>query len=131
MDYLQYAKQFNIKSAHAMRFKPYYKWITFNIMVMNNKTNHIFIGFKPYYKWITFNILGVSLAFLTLIVLNLIINGLPSILLFKTTIIYYNKCFKPYYKWITFNITIIVNDGTYKMSFKPYYKWITFNIRIE
>ena len=37
-------------------------------------------------------------------VLNLIINGLPSILLFH--ILYldiYISCFKPYYKWITFN----------------------------
>ena len=37
-------------------------------------------GFKPYYKWITFNTLenGQMLGFRTL-VLNLIINGLPSI----------------------------------------------------
>ena len=39
-------------------------------------------SFKPYYKWITFNILLGSLGTVSMIgVLNLIINGLPSILL--------------------------------------------------
>ena len=38
------------------------------------------------------------------IVLNLIINGLPSIhQLNGTQKIYLSLCFKPYYKWITFN----------------------------
>ena len=37
-------------------------------------------------------------------VLNLIINGLPSILCMKRTLLYLTACcFKPYYKWITFN----------------------------
>ena len=43
------------------------------------------ICFKPYYKWITFNTIGLSHA-LSLTgneVLNLIINGLPSILMSK------------------------------------------------
>ena len=36
--------------------------------------------FKPYYKWITFNTLHkISLPYLPPKVLNLIINGLPSI----------------------------------------------------
>ena len=41
------------------------------------------ISFKPYYKWITFNTLETSLDDYLLTetkVLNLIINGLPSIL---------------------------------------------------
>ena len=40
-----------------------------------------------------------------ILVLNLIINGLPSIL--KSITRLQNQpafCFKPYYKWITFNI---------------------------
>ena len=38
------------------------------------------MSFKPYYKWITFNILWKSgLLGKILKVLNLIINGLPSI----------------------------------------------------
>ena len=37
-------------------------------------------SFKPYYKWITFNTLeSTMLAILVFVVLNLIINGLPSI----------------------------------------------------
>ena len=41
-----------------------------------------FVSFKPYYKWITFNTMGYKTASLAskMIVLNLIINGLPSIL---------------------------------------------------
>ena len=87
-------------------------------------------------------------------VLNLIINGIPSIPWKKSQS--YSEdvvCFKPYYKWNTFNThngnrfemvktvlnliingipsipTIIANDGLYSMKtgFKPYYKWNTFN----
>ena len=36
-------------------------------------------GFKPYYKWITFNTLIFDLLIIFFLVLNLIINGLPSI----------------------------------------------------
>ena len=47
-------------------------------------------------------------------VLNLIINGLPSIHKFKTP----DKSdkflsFKPYYKWITFNTSVIENIKSY------------------
>ena len=39
-------------------------------------------------------------------VLNLIINGLPSILQYSSTFdVGNNAGFKPYYKWITFNTT--------------------------
>ena len=37
-------------------------------------------------------------------VLNLIINGLPSIFLKFTLLYICSFGFKPYYKWITFNI---------------------------
>ena len=43
-----------------MSFKPYYKWITFNIkwtVILGS----IALGFKPYYKWITFNIIAAPL----------------------------------------------------------------------
>ena len=36
-------------------------------------------------------------------VLNLIINGIPSILSNRKTCKSSNYCFKPYYKWNTFN----------------------------
>ena len=42
------------------------------------------VSFKPYYKWITFNTLGSKAQIhrqAVYFVLNLIINGLPSILL--------------------------------------------------
>ena len=37
------------------------------------------IGFKPYYKWNTFNTIFLILKMMFLGVLNLIINGIPSI----------------------------------------------------
>ena len=88
-------------------------------------------------------------------VLNLIINGLPSILGIVSIIVSALPCFKPYYKWITFNtensyrcrstrisfvLNLIINglpsipkeineftNSVVELSFKPYYKWITFN----
>ena len=46
-----------------------------------------------------------------LIVLNLIINGLPSIREFTLKTTAFTLCFKPYYKWITFN-TVFLNYNT-------------------
>ena len=41
----------------------------------------VFVSFKPYYKWNTFNtMLGLAGAVMIGCVLNLIINGIPSIL---------------------------------------------------
>ena len=60
MDYLQYYTNIG-KVAKSKSFKPYYKWITFNIM----DALGIYIGvisFKPYYKWITFNIAIITSA---------------------------------------------------------------------
>ena len=56
MDYLQYGKGKRNGHNHWYCFKPYYKWITFNTRL---KSLAISYGLK---------------------VLNLIINGLPSIL---------------------------------------------------
>ena len=63
-------------------------------------------------------------------VLNLIINGLPSIQGIRQLSPEELKGgFKPYYKWITFNtiprkyLVPFQNEE----CFKPYYKWITFN----
>ena len=67
---------------------------------------HIKISFKPYYKWITFNTYDLVWDIsITVDVLNLIINGLPSILPAAVTLICVDchPGFKPYYKWITFN----------------------------
>ena len=87
-------------------------------------------SFKPYYKWITFNTkanMANSLKELA-DVLNLIINGLPSILRNNIVSFFsFRYCFKPYYKWITFNTHKLQLQRFLELSFKPYYKWITFN----
>ena len=86
-------------------------------------------------------------------VLNLIINGIPSIPATCPDMKLPLSGFKPYYKWNTFNtindtktayytnrvLNLIINGipsilhKVYKprcrilLSFKPYYKWNTFN----
>ena len=55
MDYLQYNKDKLVYTGDLLGFKPYYKWITFNTLCFTN------------------SIISPSN------VLNLIINGLPSI----------------------------------------------------
>ena len=63
-------------------------------------------SFKPCYKWITFNTyrrIGGDKMFK---VLNLVINGLPSILQRKLDRSRRSNSFKPCYKWITFNTTL-------------------------
>ena len=61
-------------------------------------------------------------------VLNLIINGLPSIHKFIISSKKTYQCFKPYYKWITFNTKVNgIMNLSLNIRFKPYYKWITFN----
>ena len=59
MDYLQYFMNLDLLIIHIGSFKPYYKWITFNIVNKGNERE-------------------------VLKVLNLIINGLPSIYYWKT-----------------------------------------------
>ena len=78
MDYLQYIAFLKSYTVDLRRFKPCYKWITFN----TDKEligDLMFNGFKPCYKWITFNTLKNLTAKTSLLVLNLVINGLPSI----------------------------------------------------
>ena len=67
-------------------------------------TKKIDWSFKPYYKWITFNTGTIeNPSDFSSMVLNLIINGLPSILLGLIRGDFDGDSFKPYYKWITFN----------------------------
>ena len=57
-------------------------------------------------------------------VLNLVINGIPSILITGVALASEVKSFKPYYKWNTFNTRcyfIFYILGYY--SFKPYSNW--------
>ena len=80
MEYLQYQNIVVVLKVVGFSFKPYYKWNTFNTQ-----------------KAVWENIDPSN-------VLNLIINGIPSILSYS----YRNNAsnrrgFKPYYKWNTFN----------------------------
>ena len=62
-------------------------------------------------------------------VLNLVINGWPSILKeiqLRISYFFY-KCFKPCYKWMTFNTEILNCWNIRIICFKPCYKWMTFN----
>ena len=149
MEYLQYFKV-SSKSATCCCFKPYYKWNTFNTRKKSVFKRGV-DSFKPYYKWNTFNTpdvkyVGIIEEVLNLIingipsilyenfrcnwrdkVLNLIINGIPSIPHFVHLLKKMSYCFKPYYKWNTFNTLKTKENDVNEKSFKPYYKWNTFN----
>ena len=61
-------------------------------------------------------------------VLNLVINGLPSILKDLEELKSLTWAgFKPCYKWITFNTDLSELKELISKGFKPCYKWITFN----
>ena len=51
-----------------------------------------------------------------MLVLNLIINGLPSILMNFLDPISLFVGFKPYYKWITFNTNVIASNTDIALS---------------
>ena len=81
MEYLQYINNSTRLESCIGSFKPYYKWNTFNTLAYIKPIHIVGISFKPYYKWNTFNTVVVD--YCTTIkesVLNLIINGIPSIL---------------------------------------------------
>ena len=61
-------------------FKPCYKWTTFNTLAAVAVGAGCYYSFKPCYKWTTFNtIANLACASSVAKVLNLVINGLPSI----------------------------------------------------
>ena len=105
MDYLQYSEVRYDWNMLSNSFKPYYKWITFNThacLLIDffglALVLNLIINGLP--SILKASSLTISPVFL---VLNLIINGLPSIPIsygLKTVV---SSCFKPYYKWITFN----------------------------
>ena len=82
MDYLQYLKTVvGSLTDNSLSFKPCYKWITFNTWrYKNGNQRKNRRSFKPCYKWITFNTDKSSPSLvISFKVLNLVINGLPSI----------------------------------------------------
>ena len=56
MDNLQYKKWVDRTMYARKGFKPYYKWIIFNIADEGFEAIIERASFKPYYKWIIFNI---------------------------------------------------------------------------
>ena len=79
-------------------------------------------------EYLQYIVLTRLLKDLQLYVLNLIINGIPSIP--KENLDQLAGMlpgFKPYYKWNTFNTPADVSLLSPVASFKPYYKWNTFN----
>ena len=67
-----------------------------------------------------------------IIVLNLVINGWPSIQkVFEHKGNIMEMGFKPCYKWMTFNTKMPRHliEELNKWCFKPCYKWMTFNTR--
>ena len=90
MDNLQYYDKKVREELKKFRFKPYYKWITFNTLVVEILEVGTLLGFKPYYKWITFNTKVEDTPIQT-----------PK------------ESFKPYYKWITFNTKDFIHCWIY------------------
>ena len=92
----------------------------------------VLLCFKPCYKWNTFNTCQYTNSnFEHCGVLNLVINGIPSIQNPVDALLNSYGCFKPCYKWNTFNTVgteIIVGAAG---CFKPCYKWNTFNTNME
>ena len=62
--------------------------------------------FKPYYNWNAFNTLRLLSKSIRLGVLNLIITGMPSILLVGISREKMSDGFKPYYNWNAFNTLV-------------------------
>ena len=60
-------------------------------------------------------------------VLNLVISGIPSILITTSVAFNGSSCFKPCYKWNTFNTLEYSSQASALSCFKPCYKWNTFN----
>ena len=81
MEYLQYFKKNKSTKFRVFRFKPCYKWNTFNTKKIFDDMPPDTRGFKPCYKWNTFNTKAwKARQHHDGTVLNLVINGIPSIL---------------------------------------------------
>ena len=77
----------NIWSASS--FKPYYNWNIFNTEGCTSENKWVKYGFKPYYNWNTFNTNSKKENAKNgyMVVLNLVIRGLPLILILLNFII--------------------------------------------
>ena len=81
------------------------EYLQYYLLILAIRRGDFLVCFKPYYKWNTFNTIdGQGDHGILHEVLNLIINGIPSILnedVIKAELD--RLSFKPYYKWNTFN----------------------------
>ena len=154
MEYLQYFAVVLMIGIAVIGFKPYYKWNTFNtVHYMENPDMFVQASFKPYYKWNTFNTMQPTVISVNITtVLNLIINGIPSILeqlvKLSKSLIVLNLIINGIPSILENNLggringnnvlNLIINGipsilypgeavYAYSESFKPYYKWNTFN----
>ena len=78
MDYLQYCQRKHLKDQVKNVLNLIINGLP-SILRMRTTASRCSRSFKPYYKWITFNIVPAYYTKLYIFVLNLIINGLPSI----------------------------------------------------
>ena len=118
MDYLQYCTLPFVSTFENLVLNLIINGLP-SIQYHMNKLYLLLERFKPYYKWITFNtesIVDKSKFWSIKEVLNLIINGLPSIHNnCGRKLRSFNRCFKPYYKWITFNTSHQKYNPDYKI----------------
>ena len=79
---------------------------------MKNYLFNTTISFKPCYKWNTFNTnWKIKHLLMIILVLNLVISGIPSILVDNDFYNIFCNSFKPCYKWNTFNTFFILKGG--------------------
>ena len=105
-------------------FKPYYNWNAFNTDLTKSKLKINVLSFKPYYNWNAFNTVEEEVTRLNALeVLNLIITGMPSILIVSTTVLSVSwLSFKPYYNWNAFNthdFARVLNSWLFSSFFNP------------
>ena len=82
----------------------------------NLKYHYETLSFKPCYKWNTFNTVMTKTKRKTTEVLNLVINGIPSIQSKGTPVALDTISFKPCYKWNTFNTLDLYKDIDFVVS---------------
>ena len=112
------------------RFKPYYKWNTFNTMAMKDLRDCMISVLNLIINGIPSILIIKNQVNFKNQVLNLIINGIPSILIIKNQVNFKNQVLNLIINGIPSILARIMNMATEFIghrSFKPYYKWNTFN----
>ena len=79
MDYLQYFAKYEEEENWGKSFKPCYKWITFNTSWSDSFKDSAFIVLNLVINGLPSILVDLKLRKILILVLNLVINGLPSI----------------------------------------------------